>query len=734
MARMSGLQQPPLVTRPGRSTLSRGAMLASAFAATLFAAAGFLLMARGESSPAGEPNGPAGEAPVAAAKNETSAAAADERPSPPPQAEDALPPPAHPFPNRSPAPSLEGGSGWLNASGEITLRDLRGKIVLLDFWTYCCINCIHVLPDLKYLEEKYPNELVVIGVHSAKFDNEKESDNIRRAIQRYEIKHPVINDAEMTVWRKFGARAWPTMVVVDAEGHYCGYISGEGNRELLDAVVSRLIEYHKSRGTLDSTPVRFDLELDKLPETPLRFPGKVLADEESNRLFISDSNHNRIVIASLDGGLLEVIGTGAIGANDGGYDEATFDHPQGMALVGDRLFVADTENHLIRQVDLTKKTVTTLAGTGEQARRRVARGERLETALNSPWDLVHVDGVLYIAMAGPHQIWRHELGGNSLEVHAGSGQEDIQDGPLLEAALAQPSGLATDGEFIYVCDSEGSAIRKVAIDPDGSVETVVGPSDLPFGRSLFEFGDTDGAAGRVRLQHPLGIALRKGTLYIADSYNHKIKRVDLKSSRAQSWLGTGDPGDPLDPPQFSEPAGLAIARDKLFIADTNNHRICTADLETGKVELFPIAELRPPALPESGASQVSKPPSIELPQQTVAAGTELRIEITPKLPRGYKLNPLFPHTFRLMADNEQSLVGAEHIGERQKAEIDGEALSISVPLAEERGEATFELAVTFGYCREGTGGLCKIHTEQWKLPVAVAAEGQTSIRLAPEPQ
>ena len=725
---MTGMQQPPLVSKPDRLPLSRGAMLVAVIAATLFAAAGFLLMARGEPSRAGEPDA-SGSAPA-----DPAAVRGDERTEPPPQPEEAGPLPAHPFPNRFHAPSLEGGSGWLNAAGEITLRDLRGKIVLLDFWTYCCINCIHVLPDLKYLEQKYPNELVVIGVHSAKFDNEKDSENIRRAIQRYEIEHPVINDSEMTLWRKFGARAWPTMVIIDAEGHYCGYISGEGNRELLDAVVARLIEYHKARGTLDTTPVRFELELDKLEPTPLRFPGKILADEAGNRLFISDSNHNRIVVASLDGRLLETIGTGAIGANDGGYDEATFDHPQGMALVGDVLFVADTENHLIRQIDLKNEVVTTLAGTGEQSRRRLTRGDRRELALSSPWDLVHVDGVLYIAMAGPHQIWKHSLGSTTLEVHAGTGREDIQDGPLLESALAQPSGLASDGTFLYVCDSEGSAIRKVAIDPAGAVETVVGPSDLPLGRSLFEFGDIDGIGGRVRLQHPLGIALDNGTLYIADSYNHKLKRIDLRRSRARSWLGTGQPGEELDPPQFSEPAGLAIAGGRLFIADTNNHRICTADLETGRVEVFSVAGLKPPAPERPAESLTAKAELVELPRQTVAAGTSLPIEIAPKLPRGYKLNPLYPHTFRLSAEGDQTLVASEQLGERQKVEAEGDTLSIGIPLAQGDGEATFELAVTFGYCREGTGGLCKIHTQRWKLPVAIAADGQPSIRLEPEPQ
>ena len=260
----------------------------------------------------------------------------------------------NPFPRRfkMEGTELDGGAEWLNTSGEITLKDLRGKVVLVDFWTYCCINCMHILPDLKYLEHKYPKELVVIGVHSAKFDNEKETENIRRAALRYEIEHPIVNDAEMRIWRGFGVRAWPTLVLLDPEGYYCGFISGEGNREPLDAIIAKVIAYHKAKGTLDETPVRFDLEHQRVKPGALRFPGKVLADEASNRLFITDSNHNRLVVTSLDGKLQDVIGSGTAGAADGDYKSASFFRPQGTALVGDKLYVSDTENHLLRVFDL----------------------------------------------------------------------------------------------------------------------------------------------------------------------------------------------------------------------------------------------------------------------------------------------------------------------------------------------------------------------------------------------
>jgi thiol-disulfide isomerase/thioredoxin len=500
----------------------------------------------------------------------------------------------NPFPGRFPAPSLDGGTEWLNTAEEINIQDLRGKVVLLDFWTYCCINCIHILPDLKFLEQKYANELVVIGVHAYKFENEKEAENIRQAILRYEIEHPVVNDSEKIIARKYQMRSWPTLVLIDPEGQYVGYLTGEGNREVLDQIIGQMIAFHKAKGTLDDKqPMRFDLERHKVKPGPLKFPGKLLADEASNRLFIADSNHNRIVIATLDGELIDIVGTGRIGATDGDYKTAEFDHPQGMALDGQTLYVADTENHLLRTIDLDSKTVSTLAGTGEQARQRGPGGPLKTTPLNSPWALNIHNGTLYIAMAGPHQLFSHKLGTDTIELFAGNGREHIADGPRLSAELAQPSGITNDGEHLYWLDSEGSALRKMPFSGENIVTTITGPHDIP--GALFEFGDVDGPGKTARLQHPLGLAYHDGVLYVADTYNHKIKRIDPETGESRTWLGTGERGTSLDPPQFSEPAGLSVTSSTLFIADTNNHRILSADLKTGQVKELTIEGLTPPA-------------------------------------------------------------------------------------------------------------------------------------------
>jgi DNA-binding beta-propeller fold protein YncE len=502
----------------------------------------------------------------------------------------------NPFPERFPCPDFIGVDEWFNTEKPLRLADLRGKVVLLDFWTYCCINCIHVLPDLKYLENKYPNELVVIGVHSKKFDNEGEGKNIVDAIRRYEIVHPVANDHNHYIWNRFQINSWPSFVLIDPEGKMVGKTAGEGNRDVLDSAIGRLVKFHRAKGNLDETPIDWPLESDKLPPTPLRYPGKIVADEKSNRLFISDSNHNRIVITTLDGQSPITIGSGAIGRDDGDYATATFDHPQGMTLVGETLYVCDTVNHMLRAVDLRAKTVTTIAGTGKQAAFRSRGGKAASVPLSSPWDVVHVAEKLYIAMAGPHQIWVYDFKTKNVGVFAGTGREDITDGLFSSCAFAQPSGIAYDGTMLYVVDSEGSAIRRMPAKVGGSVKTIAGPSNLPNARSLFEFGDIDGTGSTARFQHPLGIAIHRSGLYIADAYNHKIRKVNPETGEVTTFVGDGETGSDDMPPRFSEPAGLAVVGDTLYVADTNNHLIRTVDLNTRETRTLDIVGLtHPPA-------------------------------------------------------------------------------------------------------------------------------------------
>ncbi len=501
------------------------------------------------------------------------------------------------------APELEGGTGWLNTGKPVKLKDLRGKIVLLDFWTFCCINCIHTLPDLAKLEKKYANQLVVIGVHSAKFDNEKDSENIRKAILRYEIKHPVVNDADMKIWDTYGARSWPTLVLIDVDGKAIGAASGEGNYELLDQVIAKLIDKGRKNKTLDEKPIRFDTaKFRDRADTPLYFPGKVVADVAGKRLLIADSTHHRVVITDMDGKKIAIAGTGHPGNKDGAFDKAQFDDPQGLAVRGDTVYVADRRNHTIRELDLKAQTVKTIAGTGEQDRGdRGEGGPALKRGLNSPWDLWLAGDRLFIAMAGHHQIWVMNLKANTVEPFAGSGRENIRDGLPANANFAQPSGLSSDGKTLYVADCEVSAVRKLSMDGKGEVETLIG-------RGLFDFGDRDGPArvegeGRkekeAQLQHAIAVAYHDGKVYVADTYNSKIKTIDLKSGMVTTFLG--GPAKKGEERVLNEPAGLSIAGDTLYVADTNAHRIRVIDLKTKAIKTLELQGVPPVEQPKEVA-------------------------------------------------------------------------------------------------------------------------------------
>lgn len=610
------------------------------------------------------------------------------------------------------APEFPEGLEWLNTDRPLRLKDLRGKIVVIDFWTYCCVNCMHIIPDLKRLEKKYPNELVVIGVHSAKFTTEKESENIRQAILRYRIEHPVVNDRDMEVWSLYGARAWPTVVLIDPNGKVAGAMSGEGIYEPFDRAIQELIAKHDPPGEIDRTPLNLKLEREKAPRGILEFPGKVLADERSGQLFIADSGNNRIVVVSLkDGALKEVIGSGEEGYKDGSFEEAQFRHPQGMAYDGKVLYVADTENHAIRLVDFGERRVTTIAGTGRQARFWSEDGKARETDLSSPWDVVLVGDALYIAMAGIHQLWRLDLRKNVAEPYAGSGREARFDSYLPEAALAQPSGITTDGKRLYFADSESSSLRAADLNPSGRVETLVGGD-------LFDFGDIDGEGRRARLQHPLGVVYHDGSIYVADTYNNKIKRYDLSTGRIETFLGDGTAGlRDGDRPTFDEPGGLSIAGGKLYIADTNNHAIRVADLKTKRVETLTIRgleKLRPP-------QALIRPDAIQVQAQRVSPG-DVELVLNLVLPDGYKVNPLATSRLRVQASPATAVNGLPKEG------FTISALPLRIPLkVQADGELLLDAEIY--YCQSGKEALCYFKQLRWRIPLKVDANGARQVTV-----
>jgi thiol-disulfide isomerase/thioredoxin len=630
------------------------------------------------------------------------------------------------------APAFPDGLEWLNVSEPLSIADLEGKIVLLDFWTYGCINCMHIIPDLHRLEAEFGDDLVVIGVHSAKFENEGQIDNIRNIVQRYEVTHPVVNDVDFRIWQQYGVNAWPTLVVIDPLGKVVGGNAGEGVYPIFQPVLSIMQQEYGDAGLLDDTPLpMLAPELDNRVATALNYPGKVLADPATNRLIISDTTNHRLIVTDLNNvDNFVVIGSGQAGFANGTFEESAFDGPQGVALDGDLLYVADTNNHAIRVIDLKLRTVATLTGTGEQATRYPpAPGRVPNVALSSPWDLTLNDGSLYIAMAGPHQLWRIDLQSGEVVPYAGSGREGIVDAPLGSAELAQPSGIDTDGELLYFADAEVSAIRSASLDRDGDVNTIVGTG-------LFDFGDADGVGDEVLLQHALGVTVGPdGLLYVADTYNNKIKVINPETRESTTLAGNGEPDfvdGTLEEARFYEPGGIDYADGKLYIADTNNHAIRIIDLAEGTVSTVTFSDPTVLIPIDSGDDATVANPDddttfygledtvIELDAQTVTAGEgELVFDVT--MPDDYKLNDQAPFTVISPEDDTVS-ISEEFLDYREVLP----ELPLHIPVTFNEGTTVYSTDLTIYWCEAVRETLCFVERVTLSVPVTVSADGETS--------
>lgn len=509
------------------------------------------------------------------------------------------------------------GFPWLNTNGPVSIQGLKGYVTVLDFWTYCCINCMHTLPTLARLEKKYHGQPVAfIGVHSAKYFNEQQAKNVKEAIARYEIGHPVVVDQEMQIWRSYNVSAWPTIVIVDPKGNIVYHQAGEGQYDELDDVISILLEQHRAAGTLSKNPLAINpspasssssplpQQQLKLPKPLLSYPGKLAFSPDGSLLAISDSNHNRVLIVDAhQGNIIHQVGGLSQGLLDGNFEQAHFFRPQGLAWgLANNIYVADTENHAIREINIAEKTVKTLAGNGMQGAWISGARAGKDVSLSSPWDIVYYSGgFLFIAMAGLHQIWAYHISSGQIGPFAGSGYENIVDGSFADSQFAQPSGLSLYGNnFLVVADSETSAIRLLDMRKK-TVQTVVG-------EGLFEFGSVDGPLAQARLQHPLGVHCNGNKIYVADTYNHALRLIDLDVQNVSTLIGSvnigGGGGEKkavcqVDDPSSSscilpclfEPSDVKQKGDVLYIADTNNHCIRTLDLRRNDTMILGTFEI-----------------------------------------------------------------------------------------------------------------------------------------------
>ncbi|MDV9169488.1 NHL domain-containing thioredoxin family protein [Streptomyces sp. W16] len=596
------------------------------------------------------------------------------------------------------APELIGKGGWINIGDKkLGLAELRGRIVIVDFWTFCCINCLHVLDELRELEEKHRDTVVIIGVHSPKFVHEAEHQAVVEAVERYRVEHPVLDDPELATWKQYAVRAWPTLVVIDPEGYVVAQHAGEGHAHAIERLVAELETEHAAKGTLRRGDGPY---VPPEPEpTVLRFPGKALALPSGNFL-VSDTTRHQLVELAADGeSVVRRIGSGARGFGDGPADSASFNEPQGLALIEDgSVVVADTVNHALRRLDLATGAVTTLAGTGRQwMQGEPTSGPAREVSLSSPWDVAWWQGRLWIAMAGVHQLWAYDPAEGSSQafgsaegtvaVTAGTTNEGLVDGPGPEAWFAQPSGLAAAADRLWVADSETSALRWV--DLDGAVHTAVGTG-------LFDFGHRDGAAEHALLQHPLGVtALPDGSVAISDTYNHALRRYDPATGEVTT-LAT----------DLREPSDAVLVGDEILVVESARHRLTRLRLPEEAVRVASVAHRTQRAATE------------------VAPG-ELKLDVIFRAPAGQKLDTRYGPSTRLLvsATPPELLVGGEGAGTD---------LNRTLTLNEAVAEGVLHVSAMAASCDDDPSNeypACHVHQQDWGVPVRLTDGGADRLPL-----
>ncbi|MBH1934664.1 redoxin domain-containing protein [Streptomyces sp. AV19] len=588
------------------------------------------------------------------------------------------------------APELIGKGGWLNTGGkELSLAELRGRVVILDFWTFCCVNCLHVLDELRELEEKHRDTTVIIGVHSPKFVHEAEHQAVVDAVERYGVHHPVLDDPELATWKQYAVRAWPTLVVIDPEGYVVAQHAGEGHAHALEALVTELEAEHGAKGTLRRGDGPY-----VAPEpvaTDLRFPGKALA-LPGGRFLVSDTTRHQLVELAEDGEtVVRRVGTGERGLSD---EPVRFSEPQGLELLPDgRVIVADTVNHALRAYDPETHEVTTVAGTGRQWWQGAATsGPAREVALSSPWDVAWFADRLWIAMAGAHQLWTYDPATGTVEVAAGTTNEGLVDGPAREAWFAQPSGLAAAGDRLWIADSETSALRYVERDGDGfAVRTAVGAG-------LFDFGHRDGDAQQALFQHPLGVtALPDGSVAVSDTYNHALRRFDPATGEV-STLAT-DLREPSD-------AVLVPDSDEILVVESARHRLTRLRLPEEAVRVESVAHRTQRAATE------------------VAPG-ELELAVIFEAPAGQKLDTRYGPSTRLLVSATPPELLASGAGA-------GTDLVRRVVLADGVGEGVLHVSAMAASCDDDPANeypACHVHQQDWGVPVRVVAGGAGRLPL-----
>ena len=604
------------------------------------------------------------------------------------------------------APELIGDTWFGTENPRLGIKDFAGRFLLLDFWTLCCVNCHHVLAELRPIEEKFSDVLTVVGVHSPKFEHEKLPESVAAAISRHEITHPVLNDPNMSTWQSYGVRAWPTLVLVDPLGEIIATYSGEGHAHAIDALLQQLVPEYEAAGNLTRgkgvylapTPSSLALKQPgKIVAVPTRYQGLLGGAE----LLVSNSGgHNLVGLKTSN--LIDpvvTIGKGSRGSADGDYLSASFAEPYGAifldedsaAKAGAHLIVADTANHLIRAINLETQNVFTLAGTGNQwMQKDETTGPALSVNISTPWDIEVFENQLLIGMSGEHRIWAYDFDTKTLGIFAGTTNEGLVDGSYADAWFAQPSALVGSKNQpgkVWLIDAETSALRTLE---NGQVSSQVG-------KGLFDFGHLDGPADQALLQHPLGLLeLPDGSILIADTYNGAIRKYSPDTNSVSTIARA-----------LMEPSDLEL------VETESGPRLAVVETSANRISLLPIEE---GSLIQGAAMRTARP-ALE-----VTAG-ELVINVTFSAPPGQKLDERYgPSSFLVVSSTPKELL-LEGAGNSQE-------LTRKIVLNPAITEGVLHVAAKGASCDESEeGAQCHIHQQDWGIPIKVTSTGVGSVEL-----
>ncbi len=613
---------------------------------------------------------------------------------------------------------------WFNVSRPLEASDLKDRIVLLDFWTYACVNCVQVSQEIKKIEEQFGSKLLVIGVHSGKFDNEKDLAEIKKAIIRNDITHPVVNDPDFRIWNSFSINAWPSLVLINPRGKIEKVYVGESESMEVKSGIKKLISKFKYEVNRDPLPIV--LEKNTVVSNVLEFPTKLeygadftYKSRSAPAIFISNTGKNNIIVTSLSGDIILKIGSGIRGLQDGSFDSAAFNSPQGLLYRAGKLYVADSGNHALRQIDFKSGKVTTLIGSGQKgsvilSAAEVSDGKSFDLA--SPTDIEFFPNYDNIAIAnsGTDQILNYNISKEWVSVLAGDGSQGIMDGKYPNNILAQTSDMSVYNRKLYFTDSESSSLR--VMDEAGEVKTLIG-------KDLFKFGRKNGGKQEALMQHPMGLMVDDTGAYISDSFNHIIRRYDLSSGQISTLVGGKKRGDNLgsgSATEFDQPEGIISVLNNFYVVDSNNNRIVI--LNRGNFNSTILDVMPPLKLTKEGFLQYL-PNLTKLPEIAVKSDAEISLKID--LKKGWKINEMGPSFVNLLEKAKEDQVDLITV-------IDWQSLKAKeAKLPKLNSKKDYILQGVIYYCEDKKNALCYINSYEQKLVVKSGEKNQqVTIKLA----